>query len=170
MGVRRMLEVININKSFGKQSVLENINFKLEPGECIALVAPNGSGKTTLMSIIAGITESNGGNVFINQMDCKTNDFYRQIGFMQDNSVLYPYLTGYDHLSFVAMAHDLPKQSVLDTAKRLDIDSFMHKRVSAYSLGMKQQLLFALSIIHKPKVLLLDEPFNGLDPTTTLLV
>ncbi|MCW6660119.1 ABC transporter ATP-binding protein [Aerococcaceae bacterium NML191292] len=165
-----MIEVKQLTKYFGKQCVLNQINFSIESGSAIGLVAPNGSGKTTLMSIMMGILTANAGTVTMNQLSNTTQGFYRQVGFMQDNSILYPHLTGYDHLSFVAKVHGLSSETIQTISERVGNAPFLHKKVEEYSLGMKQQLLFAIATIHQPQILLLDEPFNGLDPTNVIKI
>lgn len=165
-----MIEVKQLTKYFGKQRILDQIDFSIESGSAIGLVAPNGAGKTTLMSIMMGILNANAGTVTMNQLSNTTRNFYRQVGFMQDNSVLYPHLTGYDHLSFVAKTHGLAPETIQTISERVGNASFLHKKVEEYSLGMKQQLLFSIATIHQPKILLLDEPFNGLDPTNVIKI
>src|SRR5690625_6342222 len=92
------------------------------------------------------------------------------MSFMKNKSVLYDYLTAYDHLQFIAQVQRLPKERIIETAKRIGMESYLHKRVKSFSLGMKQHLLLAMAIINQPKLLVLDEPLNGLDPTSAIRV
>lgn len=165
-----ILSVKNVNKSYGKEQVLNGITFEISEPEIIALVGPNGSGKTTLLNVITNLLYPDQGEVMIFGKSNQNPDVFHDISFMQDNSVLYDYLTAYDHLQFIAQVQKLPKQQILDTAKKIGITSYLNKKVKNYSLGMKQHLLLAMAIINKPKLLILDEPLNGLDPTSAIRV
>lgn len=165
-----ILHVKEVNKSFGKEIILDNLSFSIEKKQIVALVGPNGSGKTTLLNIIVGLVKANSGDIKIFNMSHKNPDIFKEVSFMQDNSVLYDYLTGYDHLQFIGDMQGLTKEQILSTAERVGIVGYLHKKVSTYSLGMKQHLLLTMSILNKPKLLILDEPLNGLDPTSMIRV
>ncbi|MBK5483141.1 ABC transporter ATP-binding protein [Peribacillus sp. TH16] len=100
----------------------------------------------------------------------KDPEVFRKISFMQDNTVLYDYLTGYDHLQFIGDLQGITKKHIFETAERIGIDGYLNKKVGHYSLGMKQQLLLAMALINQPKLMILDEPLNGLDPTSAIKV
>lgn len=89
---------------------------------------------------------------------------------MQDNSVLYHYLTGYDHLQFIGDIQNIQKHSIMATAERVGVDRYLHKKVHHYSQGMKQHLLLTMALLNDPNLLLSDEPFNSMDPTSTIKV
>lgn len=165
-----ILSVKNIEKSYGKDKVLKGISFDVEKPQILALVGPNGSGKSTLLNVITNLLSADVGEVAILGKSNKDPQIFREISFMQDNSVLYDYLTGYDHLQFIADVQRLPKEQILKTADRIGITSYMNKKVGKYSLGMKQHLLLAMAVVNKPKLLILDEPLNGLDPTSAIKV
>lgn len=165
-----MISVKHLNKHYGKKVILDNISFDLSQGEMVGLIGPNGVGKTTLMSILMGLTKADKGEAFLANVPNHDNTMYQRVGFMQDNTVLYPHLTGYDHLAYIASIHDLAKEAIQDVSELVGNESYLHQRVGEYSLGMKQHLLFACAIIHQPEVLLLDEPFNGLDPTSLIRI
>lgn len=167
MGV---LAVENIVKSYGLKKVLDGVDFELKESCIAALVGPNGSGKTTLLNIIAGILSSNSGSISIYDIPNNTDKIYSLFSYMIDNTVLYPYLTGLDHLKFISDVHSLPRKRIEEASEILGIKSFLNKRVREYSLGMKQQLLFTMTLLPDHDLLLLDEPFNGLDPTTIIKV
>ena len=165
-----ILQVENITKSYGKELVLNNVSFNIPYPKIVALVGPNGSGKTTLLNIITNLLKPDSGNIqILGRPNTDPNIFY-ETSFMQDNSVLYEYLTGYDHLQFIADVQNLSKEQILKTSQLVGNDGYLHKKVKNYSLGMKQHLLLAMAILNKPKLLILDEPLNGLDPTSAIRV
>lgn len=165
-----ILQVQNIHKSYGKHHVLKDVTFSMNKPEIVALVGPNGSGKSTLLSIITNLLSADKGEVTVLNRTNKDPEIFKEISFMQDNSVLYDYLTGYDHLQFIADLQGLTKRQILDNADRIGITSYLHKTVGSYSLGMKQHLLLAMATLNNPKLLILDEPLNGLDPTSAIKV
>ncbi|MFD2628023.1 ABC transporter ATP-binding protein [Oceanobacillus kapialis] len=165
-----MLKVENIRKTYGKEVVLDGISFELPKPEIVALVGPNGSGKSTLMNIITNLTPPDNGTVTVLGKPNTSPSIFKDISFMQDNTVLYEYLTGYDHLQFIADVQSLPEADILETSEIIGNKPYLNKKVKNYSLGMKQHLLLAMAILNKPKLLILDEPLNGLDPTSAIRV
>lgn len=165
-----MLKVENIRKTYGKEVVLDDISFEFPNPEIIALIGPNGSGKSTLMNIITNLTHPDNGTVTILGKSNTDPSIFKDISFMQDNTVLYEYLTGYDHLQFIADVQSLQKKDILEASKIVGNEPYLNKKVKNYSLGMKQHLLLAMAILNKPKLLILDEPLNGLDPTSAIRV
>lgn len=165
-----ILAVQEIHKSYGKQRVLNNISFTIEEPQIVALVGPNGSGKSTLLNIITNLVEADEGQVTILNESNQNTQIFKNVSYMQDNSVLYDYLTGYDHLQFIANVQGLSKAQIIKTAERVGMDSYLNKRVGKYSLGMKQHLLLTMAILNEPELLILDEPLNGLDPTSAIRV
>ena len=168
--VDMILSVKDVYKSYGKEQVLKGITFEIEEPQIIALVGPNGSGKSTLMNIITNLLPADKGEVTVLGKSNRDPNIFREISFMQDNTVLYEYLTGYDHLQFICDVQGLPKKQLLETADRIGITSYLNKKLKNYSLGMKQHLLLAMAVINKPKLAILDEPLNGLDPTSAIRV
>ena len=165
-----ILSVKDVYKSYGKEQVLKGITFEIDEPQIIALVGPNGSGKSTLLNIITNLLPADKGEVTVLGKSNRDPNIFREISFMQDNTVLYDYLTGYDHLQFICDVQGLPKKQLLDTADRIGITSYLNKKVKNYSLGMKQHLLLAMAVVNKPKLMILDEPLNGLDPTSAIRV
>lgn len=165
-----ILSVNNLHKSYGKDKVLNNISFDLEGPQILALIGPNGSGKSTLLNIIANLLPADQGSISVMNKSNQNPSIFREVSYMQDNSVLYDYLTGYDHLQFIGDLQKISKKKVLAAAERIGITSFLNKKVSNYSLGMKQQLLLTMAIVNEPKLLIMDEPLNGLDPTNAIKV
>ncbi|MBB4824644.1 ABC-2 type transport system ATP-binding protein [Sporosarcina luteola] len=165
-----ILSVKDLYKSYGKEQVLKGITFELAEPQIIALVGPNGSGKSTLLNIITNLLPADKGEVTVLGKSNRDPNIFREISFMQDNTVLYEYLTGYDHLQFICDVQGLPKKQLLKTADRIGITSYLNKKVKNYSLGMKQHLLLAMAVVNQPKLMILDEPLNGLDPTSAIKV
>lgn len=165
-----ILNVCNIEKYFGEQCVLNELSLEISEPRIIALVAPNGTGKTTLLNIICNIEQSDSGRITIFEKNNNDVSIFQDLTYLQDQTVLYPDLTGQNHLDFIAGIHKVPTEEVTRLTKRLKINHFMNKKVKKYSLGMKQRLLFAMAILPNPKIIILDEPLNGLDPSSVLLV
>lgn len=165
-----ILSVKDVYKSYGKEQVLKGITFEIEEPQIIALVGPNGSGKSTLMNIITNLLPADKGEITVLGKSNRDPNIFREISFMQDNTVLYEYLTGYDHLQFICDVQGLSKKQLIDTAERIGITGYLNKKVKNYSLGMKQHLLLAMAVVNKPKLMILDEPLNGLDPTSAIRV
>lgn len=163
-----ILTVQDLHKSYGRHKVLDGISFEIGHPEIVALVGPNGSDKSTLLSIITNLIPADKGEVRILGKSNKNPNIFREISFMQDNSVLYEDLTGYDHLQFIGDVQGLTKAQIMEAAERVGMEGYLHKKVGKYSLGMKQHLLLTMAIVNHPKLLILDEPLNGLDPTSAI--
>lgn len=163
-----VLEVKQLEKTYKNRVILKEVSFTIGAGELIGLVGPNGAGKSTLMRSILGLEQLKSGSVHINSISNKDPQFFKSISFLPSDNYLYMQLTGYDHLSFVASIYDIPRQEIEDVIELIGIRSYVNQPVKAYSYGMRQHLLIALSILTKPIIILMDEPFNGLDPTSTI--
>lgn len=162
------LSIKNLTKKYGNNVILEDLSLELENSGVWALVAPNGTGKTTLLDCITNLIPYNSGEIFINEISNKNIKVFKSLSYLQDASILFPNLTGLDHLKFVAMEQNIPKEEIKKTVELTKIEKYYKRAVKTYSLGMKQRLLLAISLLNNPKVLLLDEPFNGLDPTSQI--
>lgn len=163
-----MLEVKNLSFDYNDIQIFDSIDIKLQPGKIVALVGPNGVGKTTFMRIVSGLLPiQKNTEIKINNISLKDNrkKYKEEISFMQANDVLYPFLTGYQHIHFMAKAYGKSDLNIANTISEFQLESFVRKKVSKYSLGMKQLLLFAMAYVTDTSVFLLDEPMNGLDQT-----
>ena len=160
----------NLSKRFKKQSVIHDISLTIDTPGIWALIGPNGVGKTTLLNLITNLIPATSGTVQLVNKSNKDYSVFKEVSFLQDNTVLFDYLTGYDHLKYVCDVHHLPKKRVLEVATYVGMESYLKQNAGDYSLGMKQHLLLAMAIVNKPKLLLLDEPLNGLDPTSAILI
>lgn len=162
------LYIKNLTKRYGKNLVLNNLSLELEKADVWALVAQNGTGKTTFLDCITNLITYQSGQITINKIDNKDNAIFKKLSYLQDSTILFPNLTGLDHLKFVLNIQKLPKRKINEIVSLTKIDKFYKRAVKTYSLGMKQRLLLAISLINSPNILLLDEPFNGLDPTSQM--
>lgn len=165
-----ILKIENVTKNYGRHEVLKGVNLLLDKPGIVALVGPNGAGKSTLFNIISNLSKPTAGTIEV--MGKKNTDpsIFFEVSFLKDNRVLYDYLTGFDHLDFIRLAQKLPKSRVDEVIEEMNIAGYVKKKIGTYSLGMKQHLLIAMALLNKPKLLILDEPLNGLDPTSVILV
>lgn len=159
------VEVKNVSKSLGKNSILEKVNFNLEKGKIYGLVGANGSGKSTLLKIILGLYKSKG-KVYINGYDVKKNfkEAISKVSGVVDYVSLYEFLNAKENLRYFAYLYDVPVKRVDEVLDIVKLDGNDRKLVRYYSLGMKQKLGIAISLLKDPDILILDEPTNGLDP------
>ena len=162
-----VLECNHLWKKIGHHVIINDVSLKLHEGDILGFIGPNGAGKTTTIKLLVGLQFFNGGEVKINGYDLKKNfvSAISNVGAIIENPDLYMYLSGYDNLKIAADLHKIPKTRILEVAKIVGLEDRLKDKVKKYSLGMKQRLGIAQAILHKPKILILDEPMNGLDPT-----
>ena len=164
-----MLEIRNLSKSYGKKVALNNINLKFDNG-LYGLLGPNGAGKSTLMNTITDNLKADNGEILWNGMDYqKLGVKYREIlGYMPQQQGLYNGFTGKRFLNYIAVLKDIPKKEILlqieESAKKVNLQNELDKKINMYSGGMKQRLLIASCILGNPKLIIFDEPTAGLDP------
>jgi heme exporter protein A len=163
-----MIEVRSLVKSFGPRAALAGVSFSVAAGESVVLVGPNGAGKTTLLRVLATLTRPTSGEVRIAGLDlAKAGEVVRRhIGFLSHRLVLYEDLTAEQNLRFYAQMYDLTDGLVCigELLKRVGLVERQHDLVRTFSRGMQQRLAVARAVLHRPQVLLLDEPYTGLDP------
>ena len=159
------VEVKNVSKSLVKNIILEKVNFNLEKGKIYGLVGANGSGKSTLLKIILGLYKSKG-KVYINGYDVKKNfkEAISKVSGVVDYVSLYEFLNAKENLRYFAYLYEVPVKRVDEVLDIVKLDGNDRKLVRYYSLGMKQKLGIAISLLKDPDILILDEPTNGLDP------
>lgn len=161
-----VLEIKNVSKYFGRKKVLDNINLDVKTGEIYGFLGPNGAGKTTTIKMILGLLSIDEGEIIINGYSVK-KDFEKAmtyIGGIVENPDLYDYMSGWDNLKLYARIRKVTNERIEEVVKLVGLETRIKEKVSKYSLGMKQRLGLGLTLLHKPKVLILDEPTNGLDP------
>lgn len=163
-----MIEARKLTKSFGPRTALGGVDLSIGAGEFVTLLGPNGAGKTTLLRILATLSRPSSGMVRIGGFDASHDgeQIRRRIGFLSHRTLLYDDLTADQNLRFYARMYDVPEESVRvsDLLNRVGLGIRRHDRVQTFSRGMKQRLAVARAVLHKPEVLLLDEPYTGLDP------
>ncbi|MDN4606279.1 ABC transporter ATP-binding protein [Sporosarcina highlanderae] len=162
----QLLLVNNLTKVYGNHKVADSISFELEQGTITALIGPNGAGKTTTLSMLAGlVTPSDGSILFQNQPKA---DIRASIGFLPQYPKFFPWLTALEFTEMAARLSGIEAKKALEDAKKtlefVGLGNAMKKRTGTFSGGMKQRLGLAQAIVHKPKLLLLDEPVSALDP------
>ncbi|MDU5108027.1 MULTISPECIES: ABC transporter ATP-binding protein [unclassified Clostridium] len=166
----KVLEVNNLKKTLGKREIIKNISFSIEEGEIFGFLGPNGAGKTTTIRMLVGLIHPNEGSISICGHDLKndTEKALREVGAVVENPELYKYLSGRENLMQIARIRNISKEDVNETIKLVGLEDRIDDKVRKYSLGMKQRLGLAASLLSKPKLLILDEPTNGLDPSGIL--
>lgn len=159
-----VLEIDGISKRYGKVQALKPYKLQIPKGTTFGILGPNGSGKTTTLGIILGILSSDSGGFtwFDGQ---SVNSAKKRIGALLETPNFYPYMTAYQNLKLVAKIKELQNPNIDAVLKTVNLHERAHHKFKGYSLGMKQRLAIAASLLGEPEVLLLDEPTNGLDPT-----
>lgn len=162
-----ILECMNLHKKFGKKEIIKNVSTTVESGDILGFIGPNGAGKTTTIKLILGLQRIDKGTVKINEYDITKNfeKAIEKVGAIVENPDLYMYLSGYKNLQVIArMYKNVDKSRIEEVVKLVGLEDRIKDKVSKYSLGMRQRLGIAQAILHKPNILILDEPTNGLDP------
>lgn len=164
--VNIVLDIKDITKKYGRKKVIDNLSLKVEEGQVYGFLGPNGAGKTTTIKMIVGLTSVDSGNILINNYDIKKNykEAMQSVGAIVENPDLYDYLTGMENIKIFARIHNVGKERIKEIIKLVGLEDRINDKVSKYSLGMKQRLGLAVVLLHEPKLLILDEPTNGLDP------
>ena len=162
-----ILKLNNVTKIYNRKKVVDNLSLMLFEGEIFGFIGPNGAGKSTTIKMICGLTSISSGSIFINgySIDKNFEKAIAQVGAVVEYPQLYPYLSGRANLKLFAKFYGKSaKDRIPNIIKILKMEDFIDKRVSTYSLGMKQRLGIGQAMLNKPKLLILDEPTNGLDP------
>ncbi len=164
-----MLKVERLTKHFGKLQAVRNLSFTVDKGELFGLVGPNGAGKTTTIKMIVGMLDPTDGDVHVNGYSVAENpvEVKKRIGYVPENCALYENLTAREYLELVGNLHHLPQKRITSQIeklmKSLDLEDAIDRRMTGYSKGMKQKILLTSALIHNPDLIIMDEPFTGLD-------
>lgn len=160
-----MIQIENLSKEFKNEMVLQDVNLSMTEGKIYGLIGHNGSGKTVLMKCICGLLQPTQGTVTVNgKVIGKDVDFPESIGIMIETPGFIPYQSGKSNLKNLALIRNqIGNKEIEAVMRQVDLDPNSHKHVSKYSLGMRQRLGIAQAIMEQPDILILDEPFNGLD-------
>jgi ABC-2 type transport system ATP-binding protein len=165
-----MLEIFKINKKFGNKLVLNNVSLNIPIGSICGLLGLNGAGKSTLMKIITSLMFKDSGEIKYNGEIYEKDESSISIGYMIESPSFYKDLSGKDNLLLLASLYNsINKYRVEEVLIKVGLQESKDVLVKKYSLGMKQRLYFAYAILGNPEVLVLDEPFNGIDPVTSKL-
>lgn len=171
-----MIETDHLTKSFGDNVAVDDLNLLVEAGEIFGFLGPNGAGKTTTVKILTGMLQPTEGRARVAGFDVANQpvEVKRRIGCVPESGAMYESLTPSEYLELVASLHHLePDRAAARIAELLDlfgIADVKHQRMNEFSKGMKQKVLISASLIHKPEVLFMDEPLNGLDANTAMIV
>ncbi|KQY91728.1 bacitracin ABC transporter ATP-binding protein [Paenibacillus sp. Root52] len=156
-----------VSKIISSRSLVSDLTLDISPGQVFGFLGPNGAGKTTTIRMMVGLMSISKGDILISGHSVKT-DFEKaiaEVGAIVENPEMYKFLTGYQNLvHFARMSPGITKERIAETIERVGLTARIHDKVKTYSLGMRQRLGVAQAILHKPKLLVLDEPTNGLDP------
>jgi heme exporter protein A len=162
-----MISVAGLSKAFGRQFALRGVDLEVQAGQFVALVGPNGAGKTTLLRILAGLNKPTKGRVRIAGMDAALapEQARRAVGFLSHHPLLYEELTAEENLRFYGTMYDVPRLNarIEELLCQVGLSARRASQVRTYSRGMRQRLSIARALLHSPPVLLLDEPYTGLD-------
>ncbi|EHR7110753.1 ABC transporter ATP-binding protein [Listeria monocytogenes] len=162
------LQVTNLHKKIRKREIIKGISFEVMPGEVFGFLGPNGAGKTTTIRMIVGLIKPTSGTILIGGKDIRKNftEAMRGLGSIVENPEFYTFLTGQENLAYFArMDSSIKKERIQEVTELVGLEKRINDRVSTYSLGMRQRLGIAQALLSNPKLLILDEPTNGLDPS-----
>lgn len=165
-----MLEIKNVTKKYGDKVALNHVSFAIKEGEIFAFIGHNGAGKTTMIKSLVGILDFDEGDIFINKKSIKEDPIAckLEMAYVPDNPDLYENMTAIDFINFVCDMYETPlairKENITKYAKMFAIEDQLTNDISSFSHGMKQKVALISALSHNPKVLIMDEPFVGLDP------
>lgn len=172
-----MLSIKNLTKTYkGGKTAVSRLNLEIAAGDIYGFIGHNGAGKTTTIKAVAGILDFDEGEVLVDGLSVKeqAQECKRRIAYIPDNPDLYEYLTGIQYLNFIADIFQISKQDreegIRKYADVFELTSYLGDLISSYSHGMKQKLAIISALIHKPRLMILDEPFVGLDPKATAIL
>jgi ABC-2 type transport system ATP-binding protein len=170
-----MLEVKGLTKRYNRKAVVDDVSFRIEPGEVYGYLGPNGSGKTTTVKMLTGLLEPSAGAIFFNGRDIRSDliGYRKRLGYVPEEPHLYPYLSGKEYLELVGRLRSIPEQLLATKSEDLltlfGLGAYRYSAISSYSKGMRQKILICAALLHNPDVLIFDEPLSGLDVTSVLV-
>ena len=165
-----MIEIKNVTKKYGNKKAIDNISFKINDGDVFAFIGHNGAGKTTLIKSIVGIHDFDEGDILIDNMSIKTNpiECKKIMAYVPDNPETYEHMKAIDYINFICDMYDIDTktrtENIKKYAKLFDMEDKLNDTIDSYSHGMKQKIVLISALSHNPKILIMDEPFVGLDP------
>lgn len=165
-----MLKINNLSKHYGEKTAVDNLTLHIKPGEIYGFIGHNGAGKTTTLRSVVGLLDFDEGEILINDVSISKDPLTckRELAYIPDNPDLYGFMTGIGYLNFIADIFDIDsktrKERINELADRFELTNDLGQPISAYSHGMKQKLAIIAAWMHDPKLIIMDEPFVGLDP------
>lgn len=170
-----VLEVRDLSKKFGRRVAVDGVAFKIKPGEIVGYLGPNGAGKSTTVKMLVGILRPTRGKILIHGRNIEKDleEYKSRVGYVPEEAVLYTHLSGYEYLLLVGRLRGIPEE---DLVHKIDgylqicsLKPYKHSPILSYSKGMKQKIMMGAALLHNPEILILDEPFSGLDVTSVLV-
>ena len=174
--IQSAIKLENVNKSFGTIQAVKNLNLQIDAGIVFGFLGPNGSGKSTTMKMMLGLLKADSGKLNVYGIDVSSNpwEVKKIVGYVPESPRLYEFLTGLEYLDFIADIYGLTaetkKTRIEEYLEAFDLENRENEMISGYSHGMKQKIALIAALIHKPKLLILDEPLGGLDPKSAKIV
>jgi ABC-2 type transport system ATP-binding protein len=174
--IDRAIKAENLTKKFGDLVAVDHLNLEIGKGEIFAFLGPNGAGKTTTIKLFTGLLKPTSGSCVVAGHDIQKQpqETKQKIGLVSDQPYVYPYLTGFEFMRFVGDIYNVPadeqEKKIPEMLEMFELGGWQDQLVESYSHGMKQKLVLASVLLHKPEVLFLDEPLVGLDPKSARLV
>ncbi|MBR2711220.1 MAG: ABC transporter ATP-binding protein [Bacilli bacterium] len=165
-----MIEIKNVTKKYGNKKAVDNVSFDVNDGDIFAFIGHNGAGKTTLIKSIVGIHDFDDGDILIDGMSIKDNpvECKKLMAFVPDNPETYEHMKAIDYINFICDMYDVDtetrEKNIKKYAKLFDMEDKLGDTIDSYSHGMKQKVVLISALAHNPKILIMDEPFVGLDP------
>jgi ABC-2 type transport system ATP-binding protein len=165
-----MIEIKNVTKKYGDKVAIKDITFNVEDGDIFAFIGHNGAGKTTLIKAIVGIHDFNEGDILINGKSIKTNpiECKKEMAYVPDNPELYENMKAIDFINFICDMYDVDQETreknIHKYAELFEVENVLNDQILSFSHGMKQKIALIAALAHDPKILIMDEPFVGLDP------
>lgn len=161
-----IVQTNQLSKKFGNDDAVKNLHLKIPKGEIYGFLGPNGAGKSTTIRMLLGLMKPSSGTIQIFGQDLKKHrvDILRRVGSLVEHPSYYPHLTAYENLEVIRKILNLPPKRIMEVLETVKLSDVANKKVKGFSLGMKQRLGIAASLLNQPKLLILDEPTNGLDP------
>ena len=165
-----MIEIKNVTKKYGKKKALDNVSFNVDDGEIFAFIGHNGAGKTTLIKAIVGIHDFEEGDILINGLSIKEDpvECKKMMAFVPDNPETYEHMKAIDYINFICDMYEIDKKTRTENIEKYSqifgMEDKLNDTIDSYSHGMKQKIVLISALAHNPKILIMDEPFVGLDP------
>ena len=165
-----MIEIKNVTKKYGEKKAVDNVSFNVNDGDIFAFIGHNGAGKTTLIKSIVGIHDFDEGDILIDGISIKDNpvECKKKMAFVPDNPETYEHMRAIDYINFICNMYDTPTEVRNENIKKyaclFDMEDKLNDTIDSYSHGMKQKIVLISALAHEPKILIMDEPFVGLDP------